>query len=75
MKIMAKTIELHFSNSLGKATKLTVDAPQEPINPTAVKQVMENIIAAGVFGGSAGSLVSTKEARLVENHVTEYELV
>jgi Protein of unknown function (DUF2922) len=75
MKTMAKTIELHFSNSFGKVTKLTVDSPKEPVNPIAVKQVMESIIAAGIFGGSGGSLVGIKEARLVENNVTEYELV
>jgi hypothetical protein len=75
MNRMAKTIELHFTNSFGKVTKLTVDHPKEPVDPVAVKQVMEQIITANVFGGPIGSLVSVKEARLVENNVTEYELV
>ena len=48
---MAKTIELHFTNSLGKVTKLTVDNPKEPVDPIATKAAMEQIIAAGVFGG------------------------
>jgi Protein of unknown function (DUF2922) len=72
---MAKTIELHFTNSFGKVTKLTVEQPKEPIDPVVVKQVMEQIITAGVFGGPKGSLVSANEVRLVEHNVTEYELV
>ena len=72
---MAKTIELHFTNSMGKVTKLTVEHPKEPVDLVAVKQVMEQIIAAGIFGGPIGSLVSAKEARLVEHAVTDYELV
>ncbi|WP_338472515.1 DUF2922 domain-containing protein [Niallia sp. XMNu-256] len=72
---MAKTIELHFNSSLGKVTKLTVDNPIEPIDPVKVKSVMETIIAATIFGGQSGTLISPKEARLVEHNVTEYELV
>lgn len=72
---MAKTMELHFNNSAGKVTKLTVENPIEPINPAAVKSVMDQIIAANVFGGSNGGLVSIKTARLVEHNVAEYELV
>lgn len=72
---MAKTIELHFNNSAGKVTKLTVENPIEPIDTVAVKQVMDQIIAANVFGGSNGSLISVKGARLVEHNVSEYELV
>lgn len=71
---MAKTIELHFMNSLGKVTKLTVDSPKEPVDQLAVTQVMNDIITANIFGGSKGSLVSIKEARLVEHNVTEFEL-
>ena len=53
---MAKTIELHFTNSVGKMTKLTVENPKEPIDPVATKAAMEQIIAAGIFGGSNGTL-------------------
>ena len=72
---MAKTIELHFTNSVGKITKLTVENPKEPIDPVATKAVMEQIIAAGVFGGSNGTLVSVQAARLVEHNVSDYELI
>ena len=72
---MAKSLELHFNNSLGKVTRLSVDHPTEPVNPATVKTVMDTIIASNVFGGSYRSLVSAKEARLVERNVTDYELV
>ena len=72
---MAKTIELHFTNSFGKITKLSVDNPIEPIDPVAVKLVMDQIVAANVFGGTNGDLVAAAEARLVEHNVTEYELI
>ena len=72
---MAKTIELHFTNNLGKVSKLVVDNPKEPIDHAAVKLVMEQIIAANVFGGTGGDLVAVGEARLVEHNVTDYELV
>ena len=72
---MAKTIELHFMNSEGKARSLSVDNPKEPIDPVATKRVMDTIIAANIFAGSNLNFVSAKEVRLVEHNVTGYELV
>ncbi|WP_394234296.1 DUF2922 domain-containing protein [Niallia oryzisoli] len=72
---MAKTLELHFINSVGKTVKLTVDYPKEPVDKVAVKQVMDLVIAANIFGGENQSFVSVKEARVVEHNVTDYELV
>ncbi len=72
---MAKTIELLFTSTNGKNSKLTVDNPVEPIDPVAVKQVMEQIITVNVFSGTNGEFVAAAEARLVEHNVTEYELV
>ena len=72
---MAKTLELHFINNVGKTVKLTVDYPKEPVDKVAVKQVMDLVIAANIFGGENQSFVSVKEARVVEHNVTDYELV
>ncbi|WP_338448373.1 DUF2922 domain-containing protein [Niallia oryzisoli] len=72
---MAKTLELHFTTGLGKTSKLTIDYPKEPVDKAAVKQVMDMIIAANIFGGGNQSFVSAKEARLVEHNVTDYEIV
>ncbi|WP_071393037.1 DUF2922 domain-containing protein [Bacillus tuaregi] len=72
---MAKKLELHFTNGLGKTAKLTIDYPKEPVDKTAVKQVMDMVIAANIFGGDNHSFVIAKEARLVEHNVTDYEIV
>ncbi|WP_338470781.1 DUF2922 domain-containing protein [Niallia sp. XMNu-256] len=72
---MAKIVELHFNSSLGKVVKLAVDNPVEPIDPIKVKGVMDTIIAANIFSGQSGALISPKEARLVEHNVTAYELI
>jgi hypothetical protein len=48
--------------------------PTEPIDQAAIKLVIEQIIAANVFGGTGGDLVAVAEARLVEHNVTEFEL-
>jgi hypothetical protein len=74
MKRMAKSIELHFNSSLGKVVKLSVDSPIEPIDPVKVKEVMDLIVTANIFAGNTGTFVSTKEARLVEHNVTEFEM-
>ncbi|WP_071394863.1 DUF2922 domain-containing protein [Bacillus tuaregi] len=72
---MAKKLELHFTTGQGKTAKLTIDYPKEPVNKTTVKQVMDLVIAANIFGGDNQSFVSVKEARLVEHNVTDYEIV
>ena len=72
---MAKTIELHFNTNLGKVAKLSVENPIEPIDTVKVKEAMDTIVAANVFGGKPGTLVSPKEARLVEHNVTSYEII
>lgn len=70
---MAKTLELHFTCENGKVTKLTVDNPVEPVDPSAVQQVMEQIVTSEVFCGTNGNFVSAAEARLIEHNVTPYE--
>ncbi|RWR11670.1 DUF2922 domain-containing protein [Siminovitchia fortis] len=70
-----KTLELHFVTSAGKTARLTVEQPQEPVNPEEVKEAMQSIIDAGVFIDSEGNTYEEiKAARLVERTVTEYSL-
>jgi hypothetical protein len=71
---MAKTLELQFATQFGKVAKLNLDDPTEPVDPAAVKTVMETIIADNVFQSSSGALVGIKGARVVERNVTEYEI-
>ena len=75
MKRMAKSIEWYFNSSLVKVVKLAVDSSIEPIDPVKVKEVMDLIVTANIFGGNTGTFVSPKEACLVEHNVTDYEMV
>lgn len=71
---MAKTLELQFGTELGKVARISLDNPKEPIDEPAVKQAMDQIIAAGVFYSASGGLVSSKGARVIERNVTDYEM-
>ena len=72
---MAKTLELQFVTEGGNNARLSIDNPKEPIEEAAVKQAMEEIIAAEVFYTTGGKFVSAKGARVIERNVTDYELV
>ena len=71
---MAKTLELQFATEFGKTAKITVDNPKEPVNEEVVKLSMAQIIAANIFTTGSGNLVSAKGARVIDRHVTDYEL-
>ena len=53
----------------------SVDSPIDPIDPVKVKEVMDLIVIANIFARNTRTLVSSKEARLVEHNVTEYEII
>ncbi len=71
---MAKTLELQFVTDNGKVARLTLDNPKEPIDQVAVKQSMDQIIAAGVFFTANGNLVSSQGARVIERNITDYTI-
>ncbi|MBU8919122.1 DUF2922 domain-containing protein [Bacillus sp. FJAT-29953] len=72
---MAKTLELMFGTEFGKTARIAVENPKEPIDEAAVKQSMEQIIAADVFTSASGRYVSSKGARVIDRNVVEYEIV
>lgn len=71
---MAKTLELQFATEMGGTARITIDNPKEPIDTVAVKQSMDQILAAGIFYSPTGNLVAVKGARVVDREVTDYEL-
>lgn len=71
---MAKTIQLQFLTEMGKTASLTVDYPKEPVDPAALKQSMEAIIASDVFFSSSGKFTAVKGAAFIDRHVTEIPL-
>ncbi len=70
---MAKNLQLVFRNREGKVSRITIDHPQEPIDPQAVSAVMDTILAADVFNHSAG-LIEKVEARLVDTNVEQIQV-
>ena len=71
---MAKTLELQFLTEAGKAAKVTIDNPKEPVDQAVVKLSMDQIIAAGIFTTATGSLASAQGARVIERNVTDYPI-
>lgn len=71
---MAKTLELQFVTDTGKVARISLDNPKEPIDQAALKQSMDQIIAAGIFVNPTGELVSTRGARVIDRNVTDYEI-
>lgn len=72
---MAKVLELLFVNQEGKTAKISIDNPKEPIDLVQVKAAMSAIISANVFTTNGGGFVSSKGARLVEQNISEYEVI
>jgi hypothetical protein len=71
---MAKNIELIFKNELGGNVTLSLDNPIEPVDPSLVSYVMDQIIAEQGFVSSGGALVSKYAARVVERNVSTIEI-
>jgi hypothetical protein len=70
---MAKTLELIFDGQRG-AVKVSVKNPKEPIDPTAIKAAMDEIVLANVFVAANGRIVSPKNARVIDRTTQEIEL-
>lgn len=69
-----KKIELKFVNELGRIVTYSLEKPIEPVDPTLVKQVMDEIITQNIFTSTGGDLVEKHSARLVENKVEEIDI-
>lgn len=63
---MAKTLELTFTAELGGEVKISVRNPKESLTPTQIKVAMEQMIQAGIFKSTKGSLVGVAGARYVD---------
>ncbi|MBU5595460.1 DUF2922 domain-containing protein [Amphibacillus sp. MSJ-3] len=66
-----KTLELRFSNEDERVVTLSIDNPNEPIDPDAVRQVMEEIIETNAVFSTGGDLASIHSARIVERLVED----
>lgn len=70
-----KRLELIFENEEGKNVTYTLDNPIEPVDPAAVNEAMDEIIAQDVFYSKGGDIVAKKAARIVERNVMDIEII
>lgn len=69
-----KKLELKFENADEKTVTFSLEKPLEPVDPSKVSQVMDEIIQQNAFTTSGGELVEKKSARIVENIVEDIDL-
>jgi hypothetical protein len=68
-----KTLELTFNAEFGPA-RISIRNPKEPIDPSQVKTVMNQLVAANVLKSSNGDLISPKSARVIDRETQDIEL-
>ncbi|MZP31050.1 DUF2922 family protein [Heliobacterium undosum] len=66
-----ETLELVFTNQLGREVVLRVKDPKADLTPAQVTAAMDTIIASNVFTTAGGDLVNKKDVRLVSSNVTD----
>ncbi|WP_017728275.1 DUF2922 domain-containing protein [Halalkalibacterium ligniniphilum] len=71
---MSKQLELLFENEDGRQVTISLESPIEPVDPIAVKNVMDNMLSTNAFTTAGGDFVSIRGARIVERNVEEIEL-
>ena len=71
---MAKVLEMHFVNLVGKPAEITIENQLEPFDPAAISAAMDTILANDVFTSSGGGFVEKRGARVVERAVTDIQL-
>ncbi|MBC9785341.1 DUF2922 domain-containing protein [Heliobacterium chlorum] len=66
-----ETLELVFTNQLGRDVVLRVRDPKAGLSTDEVTTVMDTIIANNVFTTSGGDLIGKKDVRMVSSNVTD----
>ncbi|MBC9785352.1 DUF2922 family protein [Heliobacillus mobilis] len=66
-----ETLELVFTNQLGRDVVLRVRDPKAGLTTDEVTTVMDTIIANNVFTTSGGDLIGKKDVRMVSSNVTD----
>jgi hypothetical protein len=69
-----RVLELVFTTTTGKETKINIENPKEPVVEADVKAAMDKIVAANVFLFGTGEITGIKGARIVERSTTDVNL-
>lgn len=70
-----QTLELRFKTNLDRAVTIRVDDPVDGLTAQTISAVMDTLIARNVFAGSATTLVSKVDARIVSRAVETMAVV
>lgn len=69
-----KVLEMEFLDSGDKKLIVKMDEPKEDLSAVEIRQAMEAIVEADVFGNQGRKLVSTQTARLITTVTSEVVL-
>ena len=69
-----KRLVMVFKTDADANVSISVDNPKDNLQESAIKSVMELIIAKDVFAPKEEKLVGLVEARIVVTNTNEYEL-
>ena len=69
-----KRLVMVFKTDADTNVSLSIDNPKDSLQESAIKSVMELIIAKDVFAPKEEKLVGLVEARIVVTNTNEYEL-
>ena len=69
-----KRLVMVFKTDADTNVSISVDNPKDSLQESAIKSVMELIIAKDVFAPKEEKLVGLVEARIVVTNTNEYEL-
>lgn len=67
----SKTLQMTFTNSLGKKMTLSINDPKEDLQKSEVESAMNEIIGKNIFNSNGADLVAISGARIVDREVTE----
>mgnify|MGYP001098658771 CR=1 FL=1 len=66
---MSDTLQMIFSNALGRSTTISVADPSEDLTPAEVEAVMDSIVTKNIFNSTGGDLVGKVRAQVVSRTV------
>lgn len=69
-----KTLELRFTDDLGRTSMIGIPNPKEPVDPIEVSEAMDAIIASEAFGSHESQFTAKSSARIVERNVESIDI-
>ena len=72
---MAQVLQLTFANAEGKTMTISIQDPKPNLTEAEVNAAMQTMIDQAVFSKDSFVFNVKKTARIVERHVTDFELM